>query len=62
MENIQYGFTTRDGKHHDMNVKGAGNLTEAVFEVAAALMKGGIEVEGKIYKVDDIVGYDDIPG
>lgn len=62
-ENIQYGFRTRDGQIHAINVRGAENITEAVFEVAARLMKDGrIETDDGIYKVDDIVEYTDIPG
>ena len=61
-ENIQYEIMTRDGKSHKINVRGAANLTEAVFEVAALLMKGGLVIGGKTYKVDDIIAYGDIPG
>ena len=63
VENIQYGFIDKDGEKHKLNVRGAGNITEAVFEVAASLMKGGLEADdGKVYQVDDIMGYVDIPG
>ena len=62
MDNIQYGFKTKDGLTHPINVRGADNITEAVFEIAANLMKGGIEADGKLYKVEDIVEYTDIPG
>jgi len=62
MENIQYEIMTRDGKSHVINVRGASNLTEAVFEVAASLMKGGLVIKGKTYTVDDIIAYGDIPG
>lgn len=62
-ENIQYACRTRDGELHDLNVRGADNLTEAVFEVAAGLMKNGIiELDGKDYKAGDIVCYLDTPG
>ena len=62
-ENIQYACRTRDGELHELNVRGAANITEAVFEVAAGLMRDGIIVlDGKDYKVGDIVGYLDIPG
>ena len=61
-ENIQYAFITKDGKKHPINVNSVGNLTEAIFEIVANLMKGGVEADGKIYTVDDIVGYCDIPG
>lgn len=62
MDNIQYGYKTRDGLTHPINVRGAGNLTEAIFEVITSLMKGGIETDGEIYQVDDIVAYVDLPG
>ena len=62
MENIQYSFRTKDGEIHEINVRGAQNLVEAVFEIAAALMKGNIEADGKTYGVDDIVEFADIPG
>lgn len=63
MENIQYGFKTKDGLTHPINVRGADNLTEAVFEVVARLLKGGtIEVDGRTYTADDIIEYIDIPG
>lgn len=62
MENIQYEIRTRDGKTHQVNVRGAENVTEAVFEIAATLMKGGLVIDGRTYTVNDIVGYGDIPG
>lgn len=62
-ENIQYGFRDKDGQFHKLNVRGAGNITEAVLEAVTSLMHGGIEAEdGKVYHVDDIVGWLDIPG
>ena len=61
-ENIQYGFRTKDGEIHAINVRGADNITEAVLEVAVSLMKGGVEADGKVYQASDIAGYDDIPG
>ena len=62
MENIRYGYKTKDGKTHKINVRGADNITEAIFEVVTSLMKGGIEDEGVVYTVDDVIGYVDIPG
>ena len=62
MDNIRYGYRTKDGEIHKINVRGADNLTEAVMEVVTSLMKGGIEDEGKTYQVGDIVEYVDIPG
>ena len=63
MENIQYGFRTKDGEIHQINVRGAENITEAIFEVVTNLMKNGdIYVDGKVYTVNDIVEYMDIPG
>ncbi len=61
-ENIRYAFITKDGEKHRINVDRAANLTEAIFEIVASLMRGGVEVDGKLYTVDDIIGYCDIPG
>ena len=61
-ENIQYGFRSKDGEIHGLNVRGAANITEAVLEAAVSLMRGGLEADGKIFQVDDIVGWIDIPG
>lgn len=61
--NIQYACRTRDGELHKLNIRGAANITEAIFEVATGLMhSGSIELDEKTYTVDDIVGYLDIPG
>ena len=62
MENIQYACRTRDGEIHELNIRGAANITEAIFEFATSLMHGEIELDGKHYTVDDIAGYLDIPG
>jgi len=61
-ENIQYGFKDKDGVIHKLNVRGASNITEAVLEAATNLMRGGIEADGKTFKVDDIMQWVDIPG
>jgi len=62
-ENIQHAFLTRNWEIHKVNVRGVGNITEAVFEAASSLMKGGIETDdGKVYQADDIIGWFDIPG
>ena len=61
-ENIQYGFRSKDGEIHGLNVRGAANITEAVLEAAVSLMRGGLEADGKVFQVDDIVGWIDIPG
>ena len=61
-ENIQYGFRSKDGEIHGLNVRGAANITEAVLEAAVSLMRGGLEADGKIFQVDDIVEWVDIPG
>ena len=61
-ENIQYGFRSKDGEIHGLNVRGAANITEAVLEAAVSLMRGGIEADGKVFQVDDIVEWVDIPG
>lgn len=61
-KNIQYACRTKDGELHELNVRGAANITEAVLEAVTGLMHGGLELDGKTYTVGDIVGYLDIPG
>ena len=61
-ENIQYGFRSKDGEIHGINVRGVANITEAVLEAVTDLMKGGIWADGKIFTADDIAEWVDIPG
>lgn len=57
MENIKYAFETSDGAVHEINVSGARNLIDAVFELASSIMHGDLSVDP-----DEIVKFIDIAG
>ena len=56
-ENIRFALELKDGTQRGFNVQGAGNLIDAVFEVASSIMHGDTD-----YTADDIVKFIDIPG
>ena len=57
MENIQYGYITKDGTTHEFNAQGAANVFDATFELASSIMHHDIEVDP-----DNIVAVVDLPG
>ena len=57
MENLQYGYITKDGITHPFNAQGAANVFAAAFELASSIMHKDIDVDP-----DTIVAIIDIPG
>ena len=57
MENLQYGYITKDGITHPFNAQGAANVFDAAFELASSIMHKDIDVDP-----DTIVAIIDIPG
>ena len=56
MENLQYGYITKDGITHPFNAQGAANVFDAAFELASSIMHKDIEVDP-----DTIVAIMDLP-
>ena len=56
MENLQYGYITKDGVTHPFNAQGAANVFDAAFELASSIMHGDIQIDS-----DTIVAIMDLP-
>ena len=56
MENLQYGYITKDGITHPFNAQGAANVFDAAFELTSSIMHKDIDVDP-----DTIVAIMDLP-